>query len=916
MSTLPDPALWQRLSPLIDELLDLPDGARADRLRALREQDAALTAELEAFLAASGRADHAAFLAGVADDAVLAAPTLQGRRLGAYTLVTPLGQGGTGSVWRARRDDGRFDGEVAIKLLHLSLLGQSGASRFRREGAILARLAHPHIARLLDAGISEGGQPYLVLELVEGERIDRHCDALRLSVDQRLDLFAEVLAAVAHAHSHLVIHRDIKPTNILVDRSGSVKLLDFGIAKLIEDGADTATQITREGARAMTPEYAAPEQLRGDAVTTATDVYALGVLLYELLTGRHPTAPLRGGTAQAIRATLDTEPEPMSRAWEPVDDPDDLAEVAALRDSAPASLRRQLRGDLEQIVARALRKLPEERYASVDAFAEDLRRYRAHEPVSARPDTVAYRLARFVRRHRGGVAAAVLTGVAIVAGVVGTVTQARRAEQQARAAQVERDNALRDLQFANASRDVLTFLLSQGRARSMTSLELLAGAEQLTEQQFASDPVTRGRLQMLLGIEYGNLLEFERSKAVLTRALASAQAGDSVELLANVECMLASTLGDQGQVDEAFALFDKGIARIRPAAGETSGVLAACLQMRADLNAQRGRPQAMFDDAQAALAQLGTPRADQRVLANSLQILSAEALGRLGRTAEAVAGYERSIADMESMGRLRTTRAAIRYNNFSRVLYVGGQMKRAAEMAARGLEIVRTGGEANTINAIVEANQARALIELGRFDEARTLTEHALALATQRGDLRWAGTIALYGAPAWCATGALERCADLLATARRHLQATLPPGHATLGALELAEAQLSLARHLPDEARAALLRADAVFAAAAEKSPLHGRALGLLVQAELARGDAAAAARHAETAVADSRRAAAGFAHSAWLGETLVALGRLRRAQGDMAGATGAWREALAQLQATLGDDAPLTRAVQALLAP
>jgi serine/threonine protein kinase len=904
---LPDPALWKRLSPLVDELLDLEGDARAGRLRELHRQDAALAAELEKLLAAAGQAQGALFLAGVADEATLAAaPTLQGQRLGAYTLVGPLGQGGTGAVWRARRDDGRFEGEVAIKLLHLSLLGQSGAGRFRREGAILARLTHPNIARLLDAGISDGGQPYLVLELVEGERIDRHCDAHKLGVDRRLDLFAQVVAAVAHAHSHLAIHRDIKPTNILVDRDGRAKLLDFGIAKLIEDEAQTSTQITREGARAMTPEYAAPEQLRGDPITTATDVYALGVLLYQLLTGRHPTAPATGGAAQAMRATLDTEPELMSNAWRSADGAT-LDEVAAQRATEPAPLRRQLRGDLEQIVARTLRKLPQERYASVEALAEDLRRYRAHEPVSARPDSFGYRCARFVRRHRGGVAAAVLTSLAIVAGVVGTVTQARRAEQQARQAQHERDNALRDLQFANASRDVLTFLLSQGRAKSMTSIELLAGAEQLTDQQFESDPLTRGRLQMLLGIEYGNLLEFEKSKAVLQRAHASALTSGSADLIANVECLLASTLGDQNQPDEARALFDAAIARIRLGPGETSGVLAACLQMRADLNAQRGQPQEMLADAQAALAQLGTPRADQRVLANSLQILAAEAYSRLGRPAEAVAAYEHSIADLESMGRQRTTRTAIRYNNFSRILYVGGQPRRAAEMAGRGLEIVRAGTEANTLNAILEANQSRAFVDLGRHDEAQALTEHAFALALERKDVRWAGTIALYGAPAWCAGGALERCAEMIERAREHLGRTLPPGHSNYGAIEIAAAQLALARGRPDAARDGLRRADAIFAAAPEKSPLRVRALALLARTELQLGDAAAAARAADAALAEARAAAAGFVHSAWLGEALAALGRVQQARGDAA-AAATLKEAAAHLAATLGETAPATR--------
>ena len=278
-------ANWAQLSPLLDELLDLPEPERQARVAEVRAQNPQLGDELAALLTASQSDQVKDFLSKPLLNPVDQAPesTLAGQRLGAYVLESPLGQGGTGSVWRARREDGRFTGAVAIKLLHLSLLGRAGAERFKREGDILARLTHPNIAHLLDAGVTAGGQPYLVIELVEGERIDRHCDLKRLDVNARLALFDKVLSAVAHAHTHLVIHRDIKPGNILVTPDGTVKLLDFGIAKLLEDEATAgeATELTRDGGRVLTPEYAAPEQLRGEAITTATDVYALGVLLYQ-----------------------------------------------------------------------------------------------------------------------------------------------------------------------------------------------------------------------------------------------------------------------------------------------------------------------------------------------------------------------------------------------------------------------------------------------------------------------------------------------------------------------------------------------------------------------------------------------------------------------------------------------------------
>ena len=345
-------------------------------------------------------------------------------------------------------------------------------------------------------------------------------------------------------------------------------------------------------------------------------------------------------------------------------------------------------------------------------------------------------------RHRGKVAAAALTLVAILAGVVGTVTQARRAEEEARQAQTERDNALRDLAFAGASRDCSSFLISQGNGKPLTATELLARAEDMTDRQFASDPLTRGRLQLLIATEYGNVLDFDRSKAVLMRAQASARAASNAPLLSNVDCLLAATLGDQNEPQRGFALFDEAIRRLQEVRDTEESVLAHCLHMRADLHAHMGQPEAMLADAQAALAAFGTPRADQRVLANSIRIVIAEAYGRLGQTAEAIAAYESSLSDMATMGRSETARTVIRINNFSRMLYVAGQPLRGEAMAARGLEISRSAGADHEIDAILEGNRARALFELGRYGEARP--ERACAGVGARAQRpRWAGTFAL-----------------------------------------------------------------------------------------------------------------------------------------------------------------------------
>jgi serine/threonine-protein kinase len=410
-------ARWAELSERLDELLDLPDdAARIAAMLHIRAEDPPFADELQRLLDELPRIEQQGFL----EQPVMAAPPqMAGRRIGAYTLEHELGEGGMGSVWRARRSDGRYDGLVAVKFLHGGLTGHVAAERFAHEGLILGRLTHPHIARLLDAGVLDGTQPYLMLEYVEGLPIDKHCDAHALGVKDRVRLFLDVLGAVAHAHTRLILHRDLKPSNILVTEDGQVKLLDFGIAKLLGQGeGGAAGDITQRAGRAFTPQYAAPEQLQGGEVTTATDVYALGVLLYGLLSGRHPTVSRTEALLDQMRAIVEMEPMRL---------PD-----AALKAGGPEAKRRarELRGDLDNIVAKALRKAPGERYANAEALADDLRRYLDHEPVAARADSAGYRLAKFVRRYRVGVAAGAVTVTALGVGIGVALWQAREARHQ------------------------------------------------------------------------------------------------------------------------------------------------------------------------------------------------------------------------------------------------------------------------------------------------------------------------------------------------------------------------------------------------------------------------------------------------------------------------------------------------------
>jgi serine/threonine-protein kinase len=411
-------ARWLRLSPLLDELLDLEPAARAARLAELRADDPAGADELQAMLDELPAIEREEFLER---PALFAEASMAGQQIGPYTVERELGEGGMGSVWLARRTDGRYEGFVAVKFLNAALLARGGAERFAREGSILARLAHPHIARLIDAGVAkEGRQPYLVLEYIDGLPIDRYCSEHELPLAERVRLFLDVLSAVAHAHNRLILHRDLKPSNILVTAAGEAKLLDFGIAKLLDDsGAPAeATELTQRAGRAFTPHYAAPEQLQGGEVTTATDVYALGVLLYVLLGGEHPTAGRTVGTLDQMRAVVELEPRRLSEA------------VARRGGPNAQKLARELRGDLDNIVAKALKKAPTQRYANAAAFADDLQRTLNHEPVSARPDTAAYRIGKFVRRHRLGVAAGTLAASAIVVGVTLALWQAREAQRQ------------------------------------------------------------------------------------------------------------------------------------------------------------------------------------------------------------------------------------------------------------------------------------------------------------------------------------------------------------------------------------------------------------------------------------------------------------------------------------------------------
>ena len=444
-----DPATWRRVEELFHRSVELDDDAREAFLDAECGDDAEIRAAVER-LADADRGpepwvDRFSLEAGVVDPWV-------DRVLGHYRIAERIAEGGMGIVYRAYRADGLFERPVAVKLLRTEVATHDALRRFALERRTLAALSHPNVARLVDGGTTDHGAPYLVMEYVDGVSIARHCAERRLSLEERLRLFVTVCRAVHYAHQNLVVHRDLKPSNVLVDLNGNPKLLDFGIARLLDAGGDDVTR-TVTMARVLTPEYASPEQLRGDPITTATDIYSLGVMLYELVVGRAPfQADGRSPTEWSKMVSEATAPRPSTVAasrTRPLDGAERarIVEFARCCRTSPKKLASELRGDLDRIVLMALRKEPGRRYASAEQLADDLDRFLRGLPVIARDDTLSYRTMKFVRRNRLAVGSGVLIALALLGGIVSTVRMARIARHEAEHARVEAESFR---EFANS----------------------------------------------------------------------------------------------------------------------------------------------------------------------------------------------------------------------------------------------------------------------------------------------------------------------------------------------------------------------------------------------------------------------------------------------------------------------------------
>jgi serine/threonine protein kinase/Flp pilus assembly protein TadD len=790
--TPPPDARWTRLKDVFAEALDLPEADRAAFLDGACAGDPALRAEVEALLADRpvAEAEMEAWAGRIPPVRALAdaPPPVPALHVGPYRLVREVGRGGMGTVFEATRDDGQYAQRVALKLIRAGAASADVQRRFRAERQILARLEHPHIARLLDGGVTPPapdapeGLPYFVLEFVDGAPLTDYADARRLGLDARLALFLDVCEAVAHAHRSLVVHRDLKPSNVLVADGGPgaasgprVKLLDFGIAKVLappEGGADEDEAVqTRTGLRALTPEYAAPEQLAGGPVTTATDVYSLGVLLYELLTGRRPFEVAGRPVAEAERLLTTAEPTKPSTALARASDGPARAEA---RSETPVRLARRLRGDLDQIVLKALRADPGRRYASVDDLAADVRRHLDHLPVRARPDAAGYRAGRFVRRHRVGLAATALVGVALAVGLGAAVWQARVARDETARAQATLEFLQNTLYAAHPLEGTPEATLRQA----------LDSAAARIDRDLAGQPLVAAGVHSSVGFSYNGLGRYEEAERHHRRSAALyAAAGRAHRLDAGVELLnLALALDSQGRTDEAIPVYERALGPVR--AEGTRRQQGSLLNAYANALDAAGRsPEAERRYAEA-IAHWRADAPDLLPLAlNNLAVLY-EGSGRARRAVPLVAEAARSLRDQgpDAAPRLGPVLATLGtlYD------YTG---RPAAALAAHDSALAvnrRTLGPDHPTTLVGAASRALVLRRAGRTDAARRAAGDAYrrALGSLPGDhyiVAHAGSI--YGS-ALCASDSAEAGERLVRDALDARRAQLPEGHVLLGSTE------------------------------------------------------------------------------------------------------------------------------------
>ncbi len=778
---------WLLISPLLDHALSLD---AEERRVWMQKQEPEIAERLEMLLL-----EHSVLASdGFLEHAVVPTPStsasLAGQTVGHFEVLSQIGQGGMGSVWLGRRNDGRFERLAALKFLNIALLGKQGEDRFKREGNILARLSDPHIAELMDAGVTHAGQPYLVLEYVAGDHIDRYCDLHRLDVHERVRLFLQVLDGVATAHANLVVHRDLKPSNILVRKDGQVKLLDFGIAKLIEsDERGTVQTGLTVGGTALTPEFAAPEQFKQETITASTDVYALGVLLYILLTGRHPAGDARSSPAELLKAAVETEPMKLSDAAATDDAANgDAAARANLRSTSPEKLARMLRGDLDTIVAHALKKDPRERYPAVSAFAEDLRRYLKSEPISARPDTLMYRTGKFVRRHRTVVTLGAIAVAGVALGIAATLLQAR-------SVRTERDLAMRQLERAERMTDLNQLLLSDAApvGRPLAVDQLLEREERVIEHERNPDPVNHVELQLSLGSQYSGEDQTEKALRVLNNAYSFSRDLKDPAIRAKASCVLAGALVPLGQLARAEDLFQEGLRELgnRP---QFAPVRALCQLHGSEIAAQSGNSQEAIARGRSAEQAIQGSAVQWNLEGLNVLINLATVLGDAGKFREADQRFQEASRLMTQLGYDDSQKAVKLFTNWALTLAYDGRQLDAERIYNHALTISRTDETDNSAPPALLFHYASLLRELGRGKEARQYLEIAGTRAQALHDMVLADEVSLLKASMFTDSGQWDRASELLNRVEIELKKRYVPEHYVFAEISAERARMALAR--------------------------------------------------------------------------------------------------------------------------
>jgi non-specific serine/threonine protein kinase/serine/threonine-protein kinase len=818
------PQTWARITDLFERALECPPHARASFVSELRLRDPAAAAELESLLEAHDRPGE--FLPGLP---TLPEPQdLAGRLVGAYRLLRLLGTGGTGAVYLAERSDGTFAKRVAVKLLSPALLPLR--DRFLRERELLARLEHPNIARLLDAGATADHLLYLVMDYVEGVPIDRYCTERQLSVDERVALLVQVCGGVAHAHRNLIIHCDIKPENVLVTTDGTVKLLDFGIARQL----DPASAVTLN--RPATPAYSSPEQLQGGAITTMSDVYSLGVLSYVVLTGSGPYALRSDRIGELLQAVLHSEPQ----------------RASLIPGQSPQSARK-LRGDLEKVLAMAVAKDPARRYASVEQLADDLKAYRAGDPIRARADTVAYRLRKMAGRHRIAFAVAAILGIALVAATIVSTWQARLAERRledlralARAVVFDVNDALAPIPGTTAARKLVVETALQYLDRvNRDGVSATPLREELAAAYIRIGKVQGGAFLPNLGDSAGAVASFRKAIAAAgddgTRALERLR----IEALINVAQLSADPIrGDPeftAAVDAAERLLLENPSDLQSlrllADGYHGRSTVAHLTNDVDQHASMARRQLEVRERLRAAGQSAWP--DEASLARAIAQL-ALALEQQGDYASALSELDRAHATLEAARTragpnqvLERGVAEIRSRK-APVLVALGRAGDAAGEAQAAVDLLQPLVGSDPQNIQYRADLAYAWLRLGdartaegRLDEGLAMHRRALAIRRERA-ARHAGFIFV----PWELTRSLNSVGNLL---------------------------LRVAPPQPEEAAAMFSEAREVGLAALEQAPSFTQVRKQVAVAEEGRARAARARGddHAGEAMAMLRQSAA-----------------------------------------------------------